>query len=51
MVPNHYDDMLKQLTPYFFTYKSSGAKGFGLIAEELDKLGYRTAKDSWKVRY
>ena len=41
VVPNHYDDMLKQLTPYFFTYKSSGAKGFGLIAEELDRLGYK----------
>lgn len=41
VAPNHYDDMLNQITPYFFTYKSSGAKGFGLIAEELDRLGYK----------
>jgi hypothetical protein len=39
--PNRYRDMLKQIHPYFFTYKSSGAAGFGLIAEELDRLGYR----------
>lgn len=38
--PNRYRDMLKQIKPYFFTYKNSGAPGFGLIAEELDRLGY-----------
>ena len=31
---------LLKLTPYNFTYKSSGIGGFGLIAEDLHSLGY-----------
>jgi hypothetical protein len=37
---NRYSKLLT-LTPKFFTYKETGRRGFGLIAEELDKLGYR----------
>ena len=37
---NRYRKLLT-LTPKFFTYIETGRKGFGLIAEELDKLGYR----------
>ena len=37
---NRYHKLLS-LTPKFFTYIETGRKGFGLIAEELDSLGYR----------
>ena len=37
---NRYHKLLT-LTPKFFTYKETGRRGFGLIAEELDELGYR----------
>ena len=37
---NRYHKLLT-LTPKFFTYIETGRKGFGLIAEELDRLGYR----------
>ena len=40
ITPNRYSKLLT-LTPKFFTYKETGRRGFGLIAEELDKLGYR----------
>jgi len=39
--PNRYKDMVRQINPYFFKYIKGGHKGFGLIAEELDRLGYR----------
>jgi len=37
---NRYNKLLT-LTPKFFTYIETGRKGFGLIAEDLDRLGYR----------
>ena len=33
--PHRYTKLLARINPYFFTYKASGALGFGLIAEEL----------------
>tara|TARA_R110000787_G_scaffold243922_5_gene349907 strand:- start:1062 stop:2111 length:1050 start_codon:yes stop_codon:yes gene_type:complete len=30
---------LLEISPYSFTYKETGGRGFGLIAEELDSLG------------
>tara|TARA_R110002020_G_scaffold107157_8_gene249019 strand:+ start:1120 stop:2253 length:1134 start_codon:yes stop_codon:yes gene_type:complete len=36
---NRYIKLLT-LSPKFFTYNETGRKGFGLIAEDLDKLGY-----------
>ena len=40
VTPNRFNKLLT-LSPKFFTYKETGRKGFGLIAEDLDKLGYR----------
>jgi len=40
-VPKNRYHRLLSLTPKFFTYIETGRRGFGLIAEELDKLGYR----------
>ena len=37
--PNRYSKLLS-LSPKFFTYKETGRKGFGLIAEDLHELGY-----------
>ena len=37
---NRYNKLLT-LSPKFFTYRETGRRGFGLIAEELDVLGYR----------
>ena len=39
--PHRYTKLLARINPYFFTYKASGALGFGLIAEELHRLGYK----------
>ena len=40
VAPNRYSKLLT-LNPKFFTYKETGRRGFGLIAEDLDRLGYR----------
>ena len=37
---NRYDKLLT-LNTYFFNYKETGMSGFGMIAEDLDAVGYR----------
>jgi hypothetical protein len=39
-VPDNRYLKLLELSTYFFTYKETGGKGYGLIAEELDALGF-----------
>tara|TARA_R110000851_G_scaffold330179_3_gene502740 strand:- start:4 stop:1026 length:1023 start_codon:yes stop_codon:yes gene_type:complete len=40
-VPENRYNKLLTISPKFFTYIETGRKGFGLIAEELDRLGYK----------
>ena len=39
-VPTNRYHKLLTLHPYFFNYKETGTSGFGLIAEDLDELGF-----------